>query len=175
MTSPSSHPSTLQAPSSPPLATKLHDHLLKVPKTRIEAKNQEKESIEVITRKRTHPRGAGYAQVDMLCGSDGVQCKSSTWDGDRRTYDFLMDVGWWMGQEDSSHEKERKGDTEMTDADQNVSQEKSYEQVVKDAHVTLTSSQKTGGSKQSSSVSSALQVNFSTWITYHHSSMKSLL
>ncbi|GKD51841.1 hypothetical protein Tco_1280817 [Tanacetum coccineum] len=52
------------------------------------------------------------------------------------------------------HEKERKGDEEITDADQNVSQEKSYEQVVKDAHVTLTSSQKTESSKQSSSVSS---------------------
>ncbi|GJW97719.1 hypothetical protein Tco_0179527 [Tanacetum coccineum] len=31
MTSPSSHPSTLQAPYSPPLATKLHDHLLVTP------------------------------------------------------------------------------------------------------------------------------------------------
>ncbi|GJV40481.1 hypothetical protein Tco_1418921 [Tanacetum coccineum] len=54
----------------------------------------------------------------------------------------------------AEHEKERKGDEEMTDADQNVSQEKSYEQVVEDAHVTLTSSQKTESSKQSSSVSS---------------------
>ncbi|GKG45780.1 hypothetical protein Tco_0498226, partial [Tanacetum coccineum] len=35
------------------------------------------------------------------------------------------------------HEKERKGDEEMTDADQNVSQEKLYEQVIEDAHVTL--------------------------------------
>ncbi|GJV53316.1 hypothetical protein Tco_1449057 [Tanacetum coccineum] len=43
----------------------------------------------------------------------------------------------------AEYEKERKGDEEMTDADQNVSQEKSYEQVVEDAHVTLTSSQKT--------------------------------
>ncbi|GKE19024.1 hypothetical protein Tco_1426601, partial [Tanacetum coccineum] len=52
------------------------------------------------------------------------------------------------------HEKERKGDEEMTDADQNVSQEKSYKQVIEDAHVTLTSSQNTESSKQSSSVSS---------------------
>nr|GFA52034.1 hypothetical protein [Tanacetum cinerariifolium]GFA65348.1 hypothetical protein [Tanacetum cinerariifolium] len=41
----------------------------------------------------------------------------------------------------------------MTDADWNVSQEKSYEQVIEDAHVTLTSSQKTESSKQISSVS----------------------
>ncbi|GJS18081.1 hypothetical protein Tco_0412553 [Tanacetum coccineum] len=52
------------------------------------------------------------------------------------------------------HEKEREGDAEMTDADQNVSQEKSYDQVVEDAHVTLTSSQKTESSRQSSFVSS---------------------
>ncbi|GJS48419.1 hypothetical protein Tco_0598540 [Tanacetum coccineum] len=58
------------------------------------------------------------------------------------------------------HEKERKGDEEMTDADQNVSQEKSYEQVVEDAHVTLTSSQKTESSKQSSSVSSDFASKF---------------
>nr|GEU29629.1 ribonuclease H-like domain-containing protein [Tanacetum cinerariifolium] len=32
------------------------------------------------------------------------------------------------------HEKERKGDEEMNDADQNVSKEKSYEQVIEDAH-----------------------------------------
>ncbi|GJV67357.1 hypothetical protein Tco_1482866 [Tanacetum coccineum] len=51
-------------------------------------------------------------------------------------------------------EQERKGDEEITDADQNVSQEKSYEQVIEDAHVTLTSSQKTESLKQSSSVSS---------------------
>nr|GEX33517.1 hypothetical protein [Tanacetum cinerariifolium] len=50
-------------------------------------------------------------------------------------------------------EKERECDEEMTDVDHNVSQEKSYEQVIKDAHVTLTSSQKTKSLKQSSSVS----------------------
>nr|GEX21334.1 hypothetical protein [Tanacetum cinerariifolium] len=36
----------------------------------------------------------------------------------------------------AKHEKEKKGDEEMTDADQNVSQEKSYEQVIEDAHST---------------------------------------
>nr|GEU55172.1 hypothetical protein [Tanacetum cinerariifolium] len=60
-----------------------------------------------------------------------------------------VDVGL-LGAE---HERERKGDEEMIDADQNVSQEKSYEQVVEDAHMTLTSSQKTESLKQSSSVS----------------------
>ncbi|GKB64689.1 hypothetical protein Tco_0920875, partial [Tanacetum coccineum] len=54
---------------------------------------------------------------------------------------------------EAEHEKERKGDEDMTDADQNVSQEKSYEQVVEGAHVTLTSYQKTESSKQSSFVS----------------------
>ncbi|GJS22035.1 retrovirus-related pol polyprotein from transposon TNT 1-94 [Tanacetum coccineum] len=54
----------------------------------------------------------------------------------------------------TEHEKERQGDEEMTDADQNVSQELPYEQVVEDAHVTLTASQKTNDSKQSSFVSS---------------------
>ncbi|GKC18496.1 hypothetical protein Tco_1020646 [Tanacetum coccineum] len=42
-----------------------------------------------------------------------------------------------------AEQEQRKGDEEMTNADQNVSQEKSYELVVEDAHVTLNSSQKT--------------------------------
>ncbi|GJR83984.1 hypothetical protein Tco_0154769 [Tanacetum coccineum] len=58
------------------------------------------------------------------------------------------------------HEKERKGDEEMTDADQNVSQEKLYEHVIENAHVTLTSSQKTESFKQSSSVSSNFSSKF---------------
>ncbi|GKE32585.1 hypothetical protein Tco_1451907, partial [Tanacetum coccineum] len=60
----------------------------------------------------------------------------------------------------AEHEKERKGDAEMTDADKNVFQEKSYEQVVEDAHVTLTSSQQTESLKQSSSVSSDFASKF---------------
>ncbi|GKG13626.1 hypothetical protein Tco_0350586, partial [Tanacetum coccineum] len=60
----------------------------------------------------------------------------------------------------AEQEQQRKFDEEMTDADQNVSQEKSYEQVVEDAHVTLTSSQKTNSSKQSSSVSSDFASKF---------------
>ncbi|GJZ99837.1 hypothetical protein Tco_0672388 [Tanacetum coccineum] len=60
----------------------------------------------------------------------------------------------------AEHEKERKGDEEMTDVDHNVSQEKSYEQVIEDAHVTLTSSQKTESLKQSSSVSSDFTSKF---------------
>nr|GEW29315.1 hypothetical protein [Tanacetum cinerariifolium] len=60
----------------------------------------------------------------------------------------------------AEHEKERKGNEEMIDVDQNVSQEKSYDQVVKDAHVTLTSSQNTKSSKQSSSVSSDFNSKF---------------
>ncbi|GKA24767.1 hypothetical protein Tco_0710800 [Tanacetum coccineum] len=60
----------------------------------------------------------------------------------------------------AEHEKERKCDEEMTDADQNVYQEKSYEQVIEDAHVTLTYSQKTESSKQSSYVSSEFASKF---------------
>ncbi|GKE75438.1 hypothetical protein Tco_1537479 [Tanacetum coccineum] len=60
----------------------------------------------------------------------------------------------------AEQEQERIGDEEMTDADQNVSQEKSYDQVVEDAHVTLTSSQKTEISKQSSSVSADFASKF---------------
>ncbi|GKC37426.1 hypothetical protein Tco_1049810 [Tanacetum coccineum] len=60
----------------------------------------------------------------------------------------------------AEHEKEGKGDAEMNDVDQDVSQEKSYEQVVKDAHVILTSLQKTKGSKQSSPVSSDFASKF---------------
>nr|GEU33847.1 hypothetical protein [Tanacetum cinerariifolium] len=56
--------------------------------------------------------------------------------------------------------QERKVDEEMTDADQYVSQENSYEQVVEDAHVTLTSSPKTDSSKQSSFVSSNFASKF---------------
>ncbi|GJU96412.1 hypothetical protein Tco_1321168 [Tanacetum coccineum] len=49
----------------------------------------------------------------------------------------------------------------MTDATcKSGTQEKSYEQVVEDAHVTLTTSQKTEGSKQSSSVSSDFASKF---------------
>ncbi|GKB11611.1 hypothetical protein Tco_0845534 [Tanacetum coccineum] len=60
----------------------------------------------------------------------------------------------------AEQEKERKGDEQMTDPDQNVSQENSYEQVVEDAHVTLTSSQKTESSKQSSYFSSDFASKF---------------
>ncbi|GJT19164.1 hypothetical protein Tco_0877870 [Tanacetum coccineum] len=67
MTSPSSHLSTLQAPLSLPLSSKASRHLLvtpwqllnsdqeastEVPKLRIEAKNQEKIALEVVTRLR---------------------------------------------------------------------------------------------------------------------------
>ncbi|GJZ08094.1 hypothetical protein Tco_0542377 [Tanacetum coccineum] len=65
--------------------------------------------------------------------------------------DLYKDVD--VGSLGTDHEKERKGDEEMTDGDKNVSQELTYEQVVEDAHVTLTASQKTDDSKQSSSVS----------------------
>nr|GEV93107.1 reverse transcriptase domain-containing protein [Tanacetum cinerariifolium] len=58
------------------------------------------------------------------------------------------------------HEKEREGVEEMTDDDQMVSQAKSYEQVIEDAHVTLTSSQKTESLKQISSVSSDFASKF---------------
>ncbi|GJV56293.1 hypothetical protein Tco_1457298 [Tanacetum coccineum] len=61
---------------------------------------------------------------------------------------------------DAEREKEGKGDAEMTDADKNVSQERSYEQVVDDAHVTLTTTQKTEGSMQISSVSSDFASKF---------------
>ncbi|GJV17861.1 hypothetical protein Tco_1363184 [Tanacetum coccineum] len=60
----------------------------------------------------------------------------------------------------AEQEQERKGEKEITDADQNVSQENSYEQVIEDTHVTLTSSQKTDSSKQSSSVSSNFASKF---------------
>ncbi|GJT50213.1 retrovirus-related pol polyprotein from transposon TNT 1-94 [Tanacetum coccineum] len=60
----------------------------------------------------------------------------------------------------AKHEKEGKDDAEMTDADQNVSQEQSYEQVIEDAYVTLTSLQKTEGSKQSSFISSDFASKF---------------
>ncbi|GJS94279.1 reverse transcriptase domain-containing protein [Tanacetum coccineum] len=61
---------------------------------------------------------------------------------------------------DAEREKERKGDVEMTDADKNVFQERSYKQVVDDAHVTLITTQKTEGSMQSSSVSSDFASKF---------------
>ncbi|GKG13812.1 hypothetical protein Tco_0350772, partial [Tanacetum coccineum] len=68
---------------------------------------------------------------------------------DEEEYDDLYkDVD--MKSLSADHEKEGK----ITDADQNVSQENPYEQVIEDAHVTLTTLQKTNGSKQSSYVSS---------------------
>ncbi|GJW37971.1 hypothetical protein Tco_0060891 [Tanacetum coccineum] len=61
----------------------------------------------------------------------------------------------------AEHEEVGKGDIEMTDTThESAYQEKSYEQVIKDAHVTLTSSQKTKGSKQSFSVSSGIASKF---------------
>nr|GEV20369.1 RNA-binding KH domain-containing protein PEPPER-like [Tanacetum cinerariifolium] len=72
--------------------------------------------------------------------------------------DLYMDVD--MRSLGAEHEKEKKGDEEITDADQNVSQENSYEQVIKDAHVTLTSSQKTESLKQSSYASSNFASKF---------------
>nr|GFB88635.1 hypothetical protein [Tanacetum cinerariifolium] len=58
----------------------------------------------------------------------------------------------------AEHEEVRKGDVEMTDATRKSgSQENSYEQVVKDVYVTLTTSE---GSKQSSSVSSNFASKF---------------
>ncbi|GKB38686.1 hypothetical protein Tco_0883628, partial [Tanacetum coccineum] len=62
--------------------------------------------------------------------------------------------------DDAERKKEGKGDVEMIDADKDVSQERSYKQVVDDAHVTLTTTQKTEGSMQSSSVSSDFASKF---------------
>ncbi|GKG59707.1 hypothetical protein Tco_0607335, partial [Tanacetum coccineum] len=60
--------------------------------------------------------------------------------------DLYKDVG--VRSLGTTRKKERKGDEEMTDADHNVSQDQPYKQVVEDAHVTLTSLQKTESSKQ---------------------------
>ncbi|GKA36770.1 hypothetical protein Tco_0723335 [Tanacetum coccineum] len=61
----------------------------------------------------------------------------------------------------AEHEEVGKGDAEMTDtAHENASHEKLYEQVIEDAHVTLTSSQNTEVSKQSSSISSNFASKF---------------
>ncbi|GJT41322.1 retrovirus-related pol polyprotein from transposon TNT 1-94 [Tanacetum coccineum] len=79
-------------------------------------------------------------------------------DDDEEDDDLYKDVD--VGSLGAEHEKERKGDEEMTDADQNIYEEKSYEQVVEDAHVTLTSLQKTKSSKQSSSISSDFASKF---------------
>nr|GEU72267.1 ribonuclease H-like domain-containing protein [Tanacetum cinerariifolium] len=61
----------------------------------------------------------------------------------------------------TEHKEVRKQDAEMTDTThENTSQENSYKQFIEDAHVTLTSSQKKKGSKQSSSVSSDFASKF---------------
>ncbi|GJR45477.1 hypothetical protein Tco_1313580 [Tanacetum coccineum] len=64
---------------------------------------------------------------------------------------------------DSNEEpkKEGKGDAGITnDGLKDISQEKTYKQVIDDEHVTLTSTQKSDGSKQSSSVSSDFASKF---------------
>ncbi|GJS65950.1 hypothetical protein Tco_0680514 [Tanacetum coccineum] len=67
--------------------------------------------------------------------------------------DLYKDVN--MRSKVTKHEEVGKGDVDMTNATrESGSKEKSYKQVVEDAHVTLTTSQKTEGSKQSSFVSS---------------------
>nr|GEU39927.1 hypothetical protein [Tanacetum cinerariifolium] len=72
---------------------------------------------------------------------------------DKETYDDLykdVDVKSLRAE----HEMERKGDAELTNTThESASQETSYGQIIEDAHVTLTYSQKTEGSKQSSYVS----------------------
>ncbi|GKC51766.1 hypothetical protein Tco_1074511 [Tanacetum coccineum] len=78
---------------------------------------------------------------------------------DEKYDDLYKDVN--MRSQVAEHEDVWKGDVEMTDATrESGSQEKSYEQVVEDAHVTLTTSQKTEWSKQSSSVSSDFASKF---------------
>ncbi|GJS61652.1 hypothetical protein Tco_0656436 [Tanacetum coccineum] len=73
--------------------------------------------------------------------------------------DLYKDVN--MRSKVTEHDKVGKGGVEMTNATrESGSQEKLYEQVVKDAHVTLTTSRKTEGSKQSSSVSSDFESKF---------------
>ncbi|GJY56682.1 hypothetical protein Tco_0455797 [Tanacetum coccineum] len=76
-------------------------------------------------------------------------------DDDEEYEELYKDVNVRL--KDAEHEEERKGDAEMTD----VGQEKSYEQVEDDAHVTLTATyvtQKIEGPMQSFSVS----LNFSS-------------
>nr|GEW16418.1 retrovirus-related Pol polyprotein from transposon TNT 1-94 [Tanacetum cinerariifolium] len=81
-------------------------------------------------------------------------------DDDDEEYDELYkDVN--VRSKVTGHEKVGKGDAEMTNTThESTSQEKSYKQVIEDAHVTLTSSHKTEGSKQSSSVSSDFASKF---------------
>ncbi|GKA09974.1 hypothetical protein Tco_0689407 [Tanacetum coccineum] len=62
---------------------------------------------------------------------------------------------------DTEPKKEGKGDAGITnDGLKDISQEKTYKQVIDDEHVTLTSTQKSDGSKQSSSVSSDFASKF---------------
>ncbi|GKG36382.1 hypothetical protein Tco_0444060, partial [Tanacetum coccineum] len=75
---------------------------------------------------------------------------------DEEYEDLYGDVN--VNLKDAEHEED-KGDKVMTDAGrENVSQEKVYEQVVYDAHVTIT--KKTDSSKQSSSISSNFATQF---------------
>nr|GEX79141.1 hypothetical protein [Tanacetum cinerariifolium] len=78
---------------------------------------------------------------------------------DKEYYELYKDVN--VRSKVAEHEEVGKGDVEMTDtAHESAFKENSYEQVIKDAHVTLTSSQKTEGSKQSSYVSSDFASKF---------------
>ncbi|GJZ27843.1 hypothetical protein Tco_0572490 [Tanacetum coccineum] len=66
-----------------------------------------------------------------------------------RTPDYYVPTN-----EESREENRESNEEEMKDASlEDVSQEKKYEQVVEDAHLTPTSTEKTEGSKQTSSVS----------------------
>nr|GEU44590.1 hypothetical protein [Tanacetum cinerariifolium] len=65
----------------------------------------------------------------------------------------------------TEHEEVEKGDEEITDTThESVSQEKSYEQVIEDAHVTLTSSHKTEVSALEQELSQVKQVDHSAQI-----------
>ncbi|GJR06954.1 hypothetical protein Tco_0529938 [Tanacetum coccineum] len=85
------------------------------------------------------------------------ESENESW-GDSGDDEMMMTV---MKSKVTKHEEVGKGDAEMTDTTyESASHEKPYKQVIEDAHVTLTSSQKTEGSKQSSSVSSDFASKF---------------
>ncbi|GJY94053.1 hypothetical protein Tco_0510414 [Tanacetum coccineum] len=79
---------------------------------------------------------------------------------------------------DAGHEEEGKGDEKMTDARRDdVSQEKSHEQVEDDAHVTLIAAHVRRLKVQCKALlfHPTLPVNFLTWITFHQLSINTRL
>nr|GEW31955.1 retrovirus-related Pol polyprotein from transposon TNT 1-94 [Tanacetum cinerariifolium] len=124
--------------------------------------NSKDKSDDVNDNDNANDNGSGNEDDDSNDVHDSERTDS---DDDEYPSFILKDYDEEEHDEEYESDDDNKNMYEEEDNDlyndvDNVFQEKSYEQVIEDAHVTLTSSQKTESSKQSSSVSSDFASKF---------------